>query len=407
VSNPRRWTIVGLLFSATVINYLDRGTLSVALPMIARELSLTAFQKGLLLWSFFTFYSVMQIPVGWLVDRLDLRWFYAGMFTLWCVSCGLMGLAGSLITLIALRVLLGVGESIFLAGGNRIVSALFPPMDRGLPTGLFDSGTRVGLAVGTPIIAWLILRFGWRSMFSLVGFGSLIWLIPWFIVYPTRDGFAKPVSAPAHPSGQPGKRHWITFNRDLVGLCLGFMCFGYNWFLLVTWLPDYLMQVRHLSVMNAGFSAAIPFLVYAVGEPLGGWIADRLVHRGWDETLTRKGIVTFAFAMGLLLIPATQAKTASTAILFIAGASLVGLSSANLLVILQRCAPPDEIGAWTGMQNGIGNFGGISALVTGILISRTGSYVPGFVLGPVVLMAGLLAYWLIVGKLRPAQAGSD
>jgi nitrate/nitrite transporter NarK len=167
------------------------------------------------------------------------------------------------------------------------------------------------------------------------------------------------------------------------------------------------MQVRHLSVMKAGFSAAIPFLVYAVCEPLGGWVADRLIHRGWDETLTRKGIVTFAFTMGLLLIPATQAHTARMAILFVAGASLVGLSSANLLVILQRCAPPDEIGAWTGMQNGIGNFGGISALVTGILISRTGSYVPGFVLGPVVLMSGLLAYWFIVGKLRPVQAGSD
>jgi MFS transporter, ACS family, D-galactonate transporter len=406
VSNPRRWTIVGLLFSATVINYLDRGTLSVALPMIASELSLTAFQKGLLLWSFFTSYAVMQIPVGWLTDRLDLRWFYPGMFALWCVSCGLMSLAGSLATLIALRVLLGVGESIFLAGGNKIVSVLFPPMDRGLPTGLFDSGTRVGLAVGTPLIAWLILRFGWRWMFILVGPGSLIWLIPWFIVYPSRDQFARPVGK-VKARESLGRRRVITFNRDLLGLCLGFLCFGYNWFLLVTWLPDYLMQVRHLSIMKAGFSAALPFLIFAVCEPLGGWIADRLIHRGWDETRTRKGIVTFAFAMGLLLIPATQAEQPGTAILFVAGASLVGLSSANLLVILQRCAPPEEIGAWTGMQNGIGNLGGISALVTGLLISRTGSYVPGFVLGPVVLMSGLLAYWFIVGKLRPVQAGSD
>jgi MFS transporter, ACS family, D-galactonate transporter len=407
ISNPRRWTIVGLLFTATVINYLDRGTLSVALPMIAAELSLSAFQKGLLLWSFFTFYSVMQIPVGWLVDRLDLRWFYAGMFTLWCVSCGLMGLAGSLAMLIALRVLLGVGESIFLAGGNRIVSILFPPMDRGLPTGLFDSGTRIGLAVGTPIIAFLILRFGWRWMFALVGIGSLVWLIPWFIVFPTHDKFKATATQAAAAPAHPGKRHWITFNRDLLGLCLGFFCFGYNWYLLVTWLPDYLMQVRHLSILKAGFSAAVPFLVFAASEALGGWIADRLIHRGWDETRTRKGIVTFAFSMGLLLIPATQAHRPETAILLVAGASLVGLSAANLLVILQRCAPPDEIGAWTGMQNGIGNLGGISSLVMGFLIGRTGSYVPGFVLGPVVLMSGLLAYWFIVGKLRPVQAGSD
>jgi len=407
VSNPRRWTIVGLLFSATVINYLDRGTLSVALPMIAAELSLSASQKGLLLWSFFTSYAVMQIPVGWLTDRLDLRWFYAGMFALWCVSCGLMSLAGSLMTLVALRVLLGVGESIFFAGGNKIVVTLFPPMDRGLPTGLFESGTRIGMAVGAPIIAFLIMHSGWRSMFTLVGFGSLVWLIPWFAVYPSQHRFAQSSPKAGQLAGSSGHRRFITFNRDLLGLCLGFLCFGYNWYLLVTWLPDYLMQVRHLSVMKAGFSAAIPFLIYAACEPLGGWLADRLIHRGWDETRTRKGIVTVAFSMGLLLIPATQAEKPETAILFVSGASLVGLASANLLVILQRCAPPDEIGAWTGMQNGIGNLGGISALVTGFLISRTGSYVPGFVLGPVVLMLGLLAYWFIVGNLRPMQAGSD
>ena len=127
VSNPRRWTIVGLLFSATVINYLDRGTLSVALPMIAAEFSLTATQKGLLLWSFFTSYALMQIPVGWLTDRLDLRWFYAGMFALWCVSCGLMSFAGSLVTMIALRVLLGVGESIFFPAATKLSVCPFPP----------------------------------------------------------------------------------------------------------------------------------------------------------------------------------------------------------------------------------------------------------------------------------------
>jgi MFS family permease len=407
VSNPRRWTIVGLLFSATVLNYLHRGTLSVALPMIAAELRLTAPQKGLLLWSFFTSYALMQIPVGWLTDRLDLRWFYAGMFALWCVSCGLMSFAGNLVMMVALRVLLGVGESIFLPGGNKIVSLLFPPIDRGLPTGLFDSGTRIGLAMGTPLIAWLIMRFDWRWMFILVGLGALVWLIPWFMVFPSPKQLVRNGSALGKLPGSPGKRRGITLNRDLLGLCLGFFCFGYNWYLLVTWLPDYLMQVRHLSVLKAGFSAAVPFLVFAVSEPLGGWIADRLIHRGWDETRTRKGIVTFAFAMGSLLIPATQADRPETAILLVAGASLVVLSAANLLVILQRCAPPDEIGAWTGMQNGIGNLGGISSLVMGFLIGRTGSYVPGFVLGPVVLLSGLLAYWFIVGKLRPVQAGSD
>lgn len=405
ISNARRWTIVGLLFVSTVINYLDRGTLSVALPMISRELSLSPTLKGVLLWSFFTSYALMQVPVGWLADRLDLRGLFAGMFALWCVSCGLMGLARGFAVMVALRVLLGVGESIFLPGSNRIVSLLFPPTRRGLPTGLFDCGTRVGMAIGTPFIAWLILGFGWRWMFILVGLGSLIWLLPWFMVFPSHERLANSIADPESVGVKPARG--ITLNRDLLGLCLGFFCFGYNWYLLVTWLPDYLMEVRHLPVLKAGFSAALPFLVFTVGEPLGGWLADVLVRRGWDETRTRKGIVTISFAMGLLLIPATLARTPETAILLVAGASLVGLSSANLLVILQRCAPPAEIAAWTGMQNGIGNLGGISALVTGYLIGRTGSYVPGFALGPIVLLSGTLAYWFIVGKLRPANAAAN
>ena len=182
---------------------------------------------------------------------------------------------------------------------------------------------------------------------------------------------------------------------------MGYGCYGYFWYLLVTWLPDYLMQVRHLPVLKAGFYAALPFLVFAVSEPLGGWIADYLIHRGWNETLTHKGLLTVSFAMGLLLIPATLVDHVSTALFFLCGAALVGLSAGNMLVILQQCAPPKKIGSWTGIQNFAGNLGGISALVTGFLISRTGSYLPGFVLGPVILVAGLMAYWFIVGELRP------
>ena len=170
---------------------------------------------------------------------------------------------------------------------------------------------------------------------------------------------------------------------------------------MVTWLPDYLMQVRHLPVLKAGFYAALPFLVFAVSEPIGGWIADHLVHRGWNETLTHKGLLSVSFAMGLLLIPATWVNHASTALFFLCGASLVGISTANMLVMLQRCSPPNRIGSWAGIQSFAGNLGGISALVTGFLIGRTGSYLPGFVLGPAILVSrtyGLLVYR---GRIAP------
>jgi MFS family permease len=439
-SNARRWTIVGLLFASSLINYLDRATLSVALPMISAELSIGPLHKGLLLYSFFASYALMQLPAGWLADRWDLRWFYAGMFTLWCLSCGLMGFAGSLLVLVALRIALGIGESIYLPGGTRIVSLLFAPEERGLPSGLFDCGTRAGLALGAPLIAWLILRAGWRAMFPLVGFSALVWIIPWVLVFPPRlqpppsplpGKEAKQRWSPARrpPCGLPGQAPYssvdglreqagpelcatlesprptggglrlLTFNRDLLGLCLGFFCFGYYWYLLVTWLPDYLMQVHHLPVLKAGLYASLPYSVFGASEPVGGWIADRLVRRGWDETLARKGLVTVAFLMGLLLIPAARVEGSTQAILLVTAASLVGLATGNLLVILQACAPPGEVGAWTGVENFAGNLGGISALVTGFLISRTGSYFPGFALAAVVLVSGLLAYWFIVGKL--------
>jgi nitrate/nitrite transporter NarK len=187
-----------------------------------------------------------------------------------------------------------------------------------------------------------------------------------------------------------------------VGICLGFFCFDYYWYLLVTWLPDYLVTVRHLTLLNAGMYASLPYFVFGAGEPIGGWLADWLIRRGWDETRTRKGIVTVAFLTGLMLIPAARAVTAPAALAFIVAGSLVGLSSGNLLVILQSCAAPDEVGTWTGMQNFAGNVGGILApLLTGFLIARTGTYLPAFALAGIMLTAGLLAYWYIVGELRP------
>src|SRR6202040_2513969 len=140
VSNQRRWAIVGLLFSASLINYLDRAAISFALPQLSKDFHLTPESKGLLLSSFFWSYALMQVPIGWCSDRFNLRWLYAGAFALWSLAQGLTGLADSLVVLIGFRILLGVGESIYLPGGVKIVTVLFDPQERGLPSGLFDFG---------------------------------------------------------------------------------------------------------------------------------------------------------------------------------------------------------------------------------------------------------------------------
>ena len=404
ISNRRRWGIVVLLFVASLFNYLDRATLSVALPLISLSLNLAAASKGLLLSAFFFSYALMQVPIGWCVDRYSLRWIYSGLFALWSLACGFTGLAGSLGVLIAFRVLLGIGESIYLPGGTKIVSVLFEPRERGLPCGIFDSGTRAGLAFGAPVVAWLIVLFGWRRMFFLVGFSALLWLIPWWMVFPARLSERR-----EEPAGRrSSEAFWDVLkhlrSRDLIGICLAFFCFDYYWYLLVTWLPDYLVTVRHLTILKAGLYASLPYFVWGISEPLGGWIADRLIDRGWDETRSRKGLITVAFASGLLLIPAARVQDAHSAIILIAGAALVGLATGNVFAVLQSCAPPEDVGAWTGFENFAGNVGGIIApAATGLLIARTGSYLPGFALAALVLLTGLLAYWFIVGKLEPQK----
>lgn len=398
VSNRRRWSVVFLLSTASVLNYLDRATISLALPFISRDLHLSPSTKGLLLSSFFWSYALMQVPIGWCADHWNLYWLYAGTFTLWSLAQGLTGLASSLTVLVGFRVLLGIGESIYLPGGSKIVSLLFTRRGRGLPAGLFDFGTRTGLVLEGILVPWLLLRYGWRRTFLLLGLGGLLWLIPWFLTFPRRT-----LPGPTASSSSNGVSENLLsalVNRNLLGICLGFFCFDYYWYVLVTWLPDYLFTVRHLSIVQTGICASLSFFTFGVAEPIGGWMADRLVARGWDETRTRKGIVSIAFLTGLLLIPAMLVSDTRTAIALVIAACLVGLATGNLLVIVQSCAPADRIGIWTGVENLAGNLAGVIApLAIGSLITRTGSYAPGFGLGSLLLVLGIPAYWFIVGRL--------
>jgi len=407
VTNTRRWTIVWLLFTASLINYFDRQTLSYALPILAKDFHLDSVQQGLLSSAFFWSYALMQIPIGLCADRVNLRWLYAGAFALWSLAQGLTGFAGSVAMLLGCRMLLGIGESIYLVGGTKVVSLLFPLSQRGLPCGLFDAGTRTGLVLEGLTIGWLLQTFGWRTTFAMVGFAALIWLVPWFLATPAQ---MRDTSAGA----KRPRFTWAQFaallsNRDLLGVLLGFFCFDYFWYLLLTWLPSYLVNVREMTILKAGIYASLPFLVFGVCQPLGGWIADRLIRRGWDPARTRKGIISAGFLSGLLIIPAAHATSANTALLLIMGACLVGLSASNQLVLLQGCTPPRDLGLAVGVYNFVGNIAGILApLVTGLVIKLSGgSYTPAFVLAAVMLAASSLSYWFIVGDLRTANADRE
>src|SRR5215470_970670 len=221
----RRWLITVLLSVAGLINYFDRTIVSVALPVIATDLDLRPAKLGVLLSAFFWSYALMQVPIGWLSDRFNLRWLYAVCFALWSLTCGITGFAGSLGLLIVLRMLLGIGESIYLPGAIKLVSVVFPAKDRGLASGLVNCGTRAGLAFGAPLIASIVVAFGWRKAFFILGFTALVWLIPWLAVFPreatTADGKSRPL--------------WGSLDRNILGMSLANIGYGYYFYLMVTW----------------------------------------------------------------------------------------------------------------------------------------------------------------------------
>ncbi len=388
----RRWVFITLLSTATFINYLDRGSLSVALPFISRDLHLSPLEQGLALSSFFWIYTAVQIPVGWLVDRYDIRAVYAAAFCLWSLSAATTGLAQGLGTLLACRIVLGLGESVYLPGGMKVVGQHFTPGESAWPTGLFDLGAKVGLAFGTTIDVWLLVRFGWRSLFFRTGLVGLLWIAPWLLWYPRSP-------APTEPPHTIDWRRVLT-SRALWAICLGFFCWDYFWYFLVSWLPTYLYDVRHVTLVHVAVVGAMPFLIFAASEGFGSWASGALIRRGWDMSLATKGFIALGFGLGLFVVPAALVGSASMSIAFFFAASMAGFACGNLLAIPRMLAPEGEVALWTGVQNFVGNIGGILApLVTGALIQWTGSYVISFFIVGVCLLVGIVAYVFMVPSL--------
>jgi MFS family permease len=389
----RRWTFVALLSTATFINYLDRGSLSVALPFIKNDLHLDPVHQGLALSSFFWTYALMQIPMGWIVDRYDLRKVYAIAFALWSLSAAATGLARGLSDLIFFRVLLGIGESVYLPGGMKMVSKHFKAAESAWPAGLFDLGAKIGLAFGTMIDVWLLVEFGWRSLFFRTGLAGLLWLIPWLLWYPP----SKPVPAAARP-----RVNWSALlrNRALLAMSLGFFCWDYFWYFVVSWLPSYLYEVRHVTMVKVAIFGALPFLIFGAAEAAGAWTGGRMIARGANLSRVTKGFIAAGFALGVLVVPAALAESPNVSIAFLMAAALSGIACGHLLAIPRICAPDHEVALWTGFQNFIGNLAGVLApLVTGYAIAKTGSYVSSFLVVGVVLLIGIVAYVFMVPTL--------
>jgi MFS family permease len=397
-----RWTIVGLLCAGMMIAYVDRVNLSVALAdhRFKSDFQLSDRDRGLLNSAFFWSYMLLQIPAGWVVDRYGARLPYALGFLLWSLVSAASALVNSIRQLFLLRLLLGVGESVITPAGMRWIRFHCAEQQRGLAVGLYMAAAKFGPALGTPLAAWLIHRYGWRPMFLILGLGCLLWLIPWLALVqehpPNRSRPSKTTEAPAQPAAPSLGR--LLASPVILGAIIGAFCYMYFVYFCMTWLPAYLVEARSLSLTSSGAYTAFTFSGMAVVAILAGGLADRMIHRGGDPVRVRKGFVIAGFLLASTELIGALSHSSSVALFFaIFSLSGLGLVTANYWALTQTLMPGAAVGRIVGIQNCAANLPGIVApLLTGWLKQTTGSFEAPMHAIWIFLLMGVAAYLFLV-----------
>jgi MFS transporter, ACS family, D-galactonate transporter len=389
--------VLFLLALSVFINYLDRGNLSIAAPLLKNEFHLSATQLGVLLSSFFWTYSCFLPVSGWLVDHLDVKWVIAGGFFLWSAATAATGTVHAFGTLLLVRLALGAGESVSYPACSTILSRYFPEHKRGFANASIVAGMALGPAFGTLTGGILMSRFGWRPVFLVVGLTSLLWLLPWLRWMPKdhRD-------CTSHPKLSPPGLLQILEQRSAWGTCAGLFCMNYLMYFLLTWLPFYLVHERHFSLAAMAKIAGLAYFLMASAATSGGWASDRCIASGKSPTLVRKTfMVVGQVGAGISLASCVVSGPALSIVCLVFAAAFWGISASNTWAITQTLAGPQAAGTWTGLQNFLGNLAGwIAPVVTGLVVDKTGRFFWAFTITAVVALLGSLSWIFIVGALR-------
>lgn len=395
------WSLVALLCVANAIAYIDRTNLSIALASqeFRKLFSLTDVDRGHLNSAFFWSYALLQIPAGALADRWGVRVPYAAGFLLWSVVSAAMGAVDAVWQILVLRLLLGVGEAILTPGALRWIRFHIPEQQRGLATGLFFAGAKLGPTIGAPLAAKLIVHLGWRAMFTVLGLASLLWLIPWLAL--TRENEGRKEQRREEARSVP----LSTIFREpaIYGIVIATFAYNYFNYFCLTWLPSYFVEHWKLSLNQSGAFTSFSFGGFAIVAVLAGWTADQLIKRGWNVVKVRKG---FTLA-GLLLASAAALGPLSSSREFaltmaIVSLTSLGLTTANYWALTQSIMPPAAIGRITGVQNFASNLSGVfAAEMTGFFITWTGSYRAPILACSALLLIGAIAYAVLVRPPAP------
>jgi ACS family D-galactonate transporter-like MFS transporter len=394
------WILLSLLIASIFINYIDRSNLSIAAPLLAKELSLSPTKIGSLLSSFFWTYALLQLLgiSGWLADRFPVMHVFTAGFVIWSLATIATGLVSGFAAIYVARLFLGAGESLAYPCYSRIFATELPQHHRGFANALLDAGSKLGPALGTFVGGLLLVRFGWRPFFIVLGLGSLVWILPW-MRYARLSHTLTAVPKTDSSVGQ------LLGNRSAWGTFLGHFCGNYFWFFLLTWIPSYLVKERDFSIGAMANIVSAALVAVAGATCLAGWTSDRLIARGASPTRIRKSVVVGGLTLSSIILPVAfvTSVTLSIALLILACIAF-GTYASNHWAITQTLAGPRMAGRWTSLQNGIGNISGILApWLAGAIVEGSGSSKLAFVISALIVLAGALLWAFVVGPVEEVR----
>lgn len=415
-STNRRWWIGALLALGVLVNYFDRVNLTVASPLIQDDFHIGPAEMGILFSAFGWTYGFLQIPVGMLLDRFGvtrvMRW---STFS-WGIASVITAFSTGMQTLFLSRMLLGVAETPGFPANSKATGYWFPRHERGLATALFDAAAKFSNVIAIPLVAFLMLHFGWRGGFIATAIISFVFFALFWLFYrdPSADrnlsneerayikagGAAQEGEASANAVGMLG---YLLRNRKVWGLSIGFAAYGYAFALFIFWLPNYLVSEMHMDILKSASFTTIPWIFATVSDLLiGGWLIDHLIRKGHDESKVRKTIIVFGMLMGLAVVGAGLTADPYWAILWIT-ISLSGLAAAAPAgwSIPALIAPKGGAATVGGIMNFLNSVTGIAApIITGFIVGATQSFSRAFLLAGAMLAIGIVSYVFVLGRIE-------
>ena len=394
--SSRVGAVVILAALSIFISYIDRGNLSTAATLVARDLQISPSQLGFLLTAFFITYVPMQPVVGWLSDRFSVTRVLLTGFLIWTFATILTGFASGFAALFACRLLLGIGESVSFPTLAKIFAENVPESNRGTANAISQAGLSFGPAFGIFAGALFIDRFGWRPFFIGTGLVSFLWIVAWMIFanrHVRQTDLRESREAPplARILGEP----------SLWGASLGHFCANFVLYFQLTWVPYYLVHQRHWSLIEMGRIGGAQVLLAGITVIGCGLLSDRVIRNGASPTVVRKSAMAIgAVALSVCLLGCGYSGDVASAIWLIFAGFGSGFLGANTYVIAQTMAGPLATGRWVGVQNTVANVAGLIAPgLTGILVESTGNFTVPFTIAAVMALTSGAAYVFLTGSM--------